>query len=225
MKSRKSLQSNHRERGVALVVVMIFMLALTILAALGVRTASTGEKVARNQLDHQVARQAAEAALRDAERDLKLTTGNPMSGALCERGAARPVMEEGGVLYFNETCKAGQCSLPIAAYESANYASAPAAGVTSEPWWPVARGGLWNNAFNAKPSRELGAINCTTFTGGVPLGTYTGAPPIAGVSRQPEYLIEVFQRGTDTYFRITSRGFGYDPATQVVLQSYFRPFL
>ena len=203
-------------------VVMIFMLALTILAALSVRMASTGEKAARNQLDQQVARQAAEAALRDAERDLLLPTGAKKTDALCERGDTRPLMD-GGVGFFNATCTAGQCSLSMAAYEAADYAAAPASGVVSEPWWPAARGGLWNNAFDAKPSREKGAINCATFAGGVPLGTYTGAPPIAGVSRQPEYLVEVFQRGHSTYFRITSRGFGYDPATQVVLQSYFRP--
>lgn len=222
MKPGKSNQSSNRQRGVALVVVMIFMLALTILAALSVRTASTGEKVARNQLDQQVARQAAEAALRDAERDLLLPTAGMKTDALCDRGDTRPVMD--GIGYFNATCKAGQCSLSLADYQAADYAAAPASGVVSEPWWPASRGGLWNNAFDAKPSREKGAINCLTFTGGVPLGTYTGAPPIAGVSRQPEYLVEVFQRGTSTYFRITSRGFGYDPATQVVLQSYFRPF-
>lgn len=210
------------QRGVAMVVVLIFMLALTIIAAFSARNASVGEKMARNQLDYQLARQAAEAALRDAERDLLLTTGDKKDDALCERGATRPVSEAPWA--FSDTCKAGQCNFPTSRYANANYSTATATSGTGEPWWPESKGGLWNNEFDEKPSPEAGDVNCDTFTGGVTLGTYTGAAPLAGVSRQPEYLIEAFQRGSTLYFRITSRGFGYSPSTQVVMQSYFKPF-
>jgi type IV pilus assembly protein PilX len=210
------------QSGVALVVVLMFVLALSVLAAFSARNSSVGERVARNQLDYQTARQAAEAALRDAERDLLLTTGAIRPSAVCARGAARPVMDGPGLASFSSNCLGGQCSLPPATYTTANYATA-VAGSVAEPWWPVARGGLWNNNFSIKPSRSTSAANCGTFVGAVPLGTYTGAPPISGVSRQPEYLIEVLERGR-IYFRISARGFGYNPATQVVLQSYFKPF-
>lgn len=212
-------QLQQRQRGVALVVVMIFVLALSALAAFSARNSSVGEKVARNQLDYQVARQAAEAALRDAERDLLLVNGTMRTGALCARGFARPVMD--AVWAFTPTCETGQCTFPDSLYAAANYST----GTNSEPWWPVSKGGLWNNTFSGKPSREKGAVNCDTFTGGVTLGTFTGAPAMAGVSRQPEYLVEVFQRGTNIFFRVTGRGFGYSANTEVVLQSYFKPFL
>lgn len=211
------------QRGVAMVIVLIFMLALTIIAAFSARNASVGEKMARNQLDYQLARQAAEAALRDAERDLLMTSGTMKKDAICERGSMRPVMD--AVWAFSDTCKAGQCSFSFDYYADADYSSATDTSDTGEPWWPVSKGGLWNNSFDEKPSREKGAVSsCDTFAGGVTLGTYTGAAALAGVSRQPEYLIEVFQRGVTVYFRITSRGFGYSPSTQVVMQSYFRPF-
>lgn len=214
--------SRRSQRGVAIVVVLIFMLAMTIIAAFSARNASVGERVARNQLDQQVARQAAEAALRDAERDLLLSSGTIRPLALCARGASRPVTE--GVALFSTTCVGGQCNFPMSRYTNADYSTATATSDTGEPWWPASKGGLWNNDFSIKPSREKGAINCSTFTGAVSLGVFTGAPPMYGVSRQPEYLIESFQRGFTLYFRITARGFGYSPSTQVVLQSYFRPF-
>jgi len=69
-----------------------------------------------------------------------------------------------------------------------------------------------------------GAAWAQTFTGGVPLGTFTGTPPIRGVALQPEYLIEYVRRGSseDDFFRITARGFGYRAGTEVVMQSYFK---
>ncbi|OYU45565.1 MAG: pilus assembly protein PilX, partial [Burkholderiales bacterium PBB4] len=81
-----------------------------------------------------------------------------------------------------------------------------------------------------KPSRfPVTATNCGTFTGGVPIGTYTGREAIMGVAVQPEYLIEFFRRVSSVtyqptnYYRITARGFGYRQRTQVVLQTIFVP--
>ncbi|HET8868828.1 MAG TPA: PilX N-terminal domain-containing pilus assembly protein, partial [Aquabacterium sp.] len=58
------------QHGIALIVVLVFLLALTAISLYGARQAVFGERVARNVLDAQVAHQAAEAALRDAEADL-----------------------------------------------------------------------------------------------------------------------------------------------------------
>jgi type IV pilus assembly protein PilX len=217
-----STRTRSSQQGVAIVVVLIFMLALSVIAAFSARSSSVGERISRNMLDQQVARQAAEAALRDAERDLLLPTGAMQTNALCQRDEARPVVAS--LPLFLSNCTAGQCQFQAAYYDAADYSTATSASSTGEPWWPVSKGGLWNNDWNTKPSREKGAVNCTTFTGGVPLGVFTGAPPVAGVSRQPEYLVELLRKGDHYVFRITSRGFGYSPSTQVVLQSYFRPF-
>jgi Tfp pilus assembly protein PilX len=45
------------------------------------------------------------------------------------------------------------------------------------------------------------------------------------VARQPEYLIEYLAAGNDKVMRITARGFGADINTEVVMQSYFRPYM
>jgi type IV pilus assembly protein PilX len=44
------------------------------------------------------------------------------------------------------------------------------------------------------------------------------------VAKQPEYLVERMLRGDTTYMRITARGYGLSPRTEVVLQTYFRPY-
>ena len=206
-----------RQRGVALVVALVFIVALAGLALLSARAALVGESVSRNQLDLQVARQAAEAALRDAEKDLLLPEGGAPAGAVCSRGTDRPVLNQ--IARFSTACRRGQCSLAEGARLTANFATASASAV-GEAWWPVAQGGQWNNAASTKPSAG-NATACTTFDGAVPLGTFTGSAAVAGVARQPEYLIEPIRRGESFFFRITARGFGYRTGTEVVLQSYF----
>src|SRR5262245_56187524 len=54
------------QKGVALPVVLMFLLVITSLAIFSARYATMGEGMARNQLDAERARQAAESALRDA---------------------------------------------------------------------------------------------------------------------------------------------------------------
>jgi type IV pilus assembly protein PilX len=196
-----------------MLVVLVFTLALTGLAVFGAKFAFLGEAVARNQLDQQVARQAAEAALRDAERDLLLSDGTKRANANCDRAGERPVMSH--LTAFDNACTHGQCGYRADTLATADYAAATPA--VSEFWWPASHGGLWNNNAATKPPTG----KCTTFTGGVPMGTFTGVSPMAGVVQQPEYMLERIRRGESYVFRITARGFGYRSATQTVLQSYF----
>jgi type IV pilus assembly protein PilX len=214
------------QSGVSLVVVLLFLLALTGLTIWAARQSLLGEGIARNQQDLQVARQAAEAALRDAERDiLNVNYSAILTNASCNRGYYLP--EATG--YFNTSCTTGLC-IRTDDYVNSNWSLA-AAGSTanSEPWWPKGKGGLWNDTVANKPARNpIGTTNCSTFTGAVPMGTYTGAPIIRGVAKQPEYLLEFFKRvqiggKTINLYRITARGFGYTTRTQVVLQSVFIP--
>lgn len=205
-----------RARGMALLVVLMFTIALTGVALVSARLALGGEGLARNQLDHQVARQAAEAALRDAERDLLLlATGTP--SAICARGDDRPVQNQ--VPRFKANCLRGQCSLSEADVAAVKYSEATST-TAGEAWWPVSKGGRWNNNTSSKPSKG-NTGDCLTFVGAVPLGTFTGTQAIPAVSQQPEYLLEPLRRGSQLLFRITARGFGYRAGTEVVLQSYF----
>lgn len=215
-----SRRMSHGQHGVAMLVVLVFTLALTGIAIVSARLALMGENVARNQLDLQVARQAAEAALRDAEKDLMIANGeSDFPGAVCKRQGDRPVM--GQIPQFTQDCLRGQCLFDQEQRQLADYAKAASQPQFAEAWWPEARGGRWGEPAEDKPS-SASAGACGTFTGGVPLGAFTGARAIQGVAFQPEYLIEAIRRGDDTYFRITARGFGYRAGTEVVLQSYFQ---
>lgn len=207
------------ERGVAMLVVLVFTLALTGIAIGSARLALLGESVARNQLDVQVARQAAEAALRDAEKDLMIASGEiPFPGAVCLRGIERPVMAQ--TVQFTADCKRGQCQYDQGQRRQVDYTKGAENVHFAEAWWPAGKGGRWGEPQEDKPSAG-NTGDCDGFTGGVPLGVFTGAKPMQGVAFQPEYLIEAIRRGDDTYFRITARGFGYRANTEVVLQSYF----
>jgi type IV pilus assembly protein PilX len=219
VKSRNT-RANHR--GVALIMVLLFLVAITGLTVWAARQSMLGEGISRNQQELEVARQAAESALRDAERDINNVTslGTPS----CSRG--------GYILpsSFNNSCTGGLCYMRDANYAISQWTTATSGSTAnSEPWWPAGKGGLWNNTFSSKPIRTpaTASTNCS-FTGGVPLGTYTGAPAILGVALQPEYVIEYFKRTVPArkemaVYRITARGFGYTQRTQVVLQTVFLP--
>ena len=206
-------------RGIALPVIMLFLLIITIAASFGIRRATLSEGITRNQLDYEISRQAAEAALRDGERDLLLVlaSGTTAPGAICARGDERPIAERTGPPHFGDNCPRGQCRFPLAYYDTSNYTVAPP--TNPQPWWPSTdKGGQWGN------NTVDDAADCA-FNGAVPIGTFTGTPTIRGVARQPEYLIEYLARGDDVVMRITARGFGADIRTETVVQSYFRPFL
>jgi type IV pilus assembly protein PilX len=72
-----------RERGVSLVVALIFLIILTILGLTAMRVATMEERMSGNSRDRSLAFQAAEAALRDAESDIECkkfgTPPNPRS--------------------------------------------------------------------------------------------------------------------------------------------------
>jgi type IV pilus assembly protein PilX len=216
-------------RGIALPMVLMFLLIITVLGTLGIRRATTGETLTRNQLDYEVARQATEAALRDAERDLMLTVSTRLTNALCPRNDDRPLSGALRAPNFDTNCPRGQCRYELSYYDTSNYSASPV--VNPEPWWPVvnSKNGRWEGnpagPASVKPSDAAGADTNCTFEGSVPLGTFTGVTRLSGVARQPEYLIEYLSRGDDKVMRITARGFGADINTEVVMQSYFRPFL
>ena len=191
-----------RSRGIALVVILILLMAITTVVAFSARHAVVGESSARNQMDYEVARQAAEAALRDGERDVlfKFDTVNDP----CER----TVDERFSTAYFDTECSNGQCT----EFEDPSNPSTWGGNFSNAAyWWPAKYGGKWGDSI--KPPGN--------FNGGVPYGRCTNAPKLAGVQYQPEYLLEYFNREPKPFVRVTARGFGVTGhETQVVLQSY-----
>lgn len=59
------------QRGISLVIVMIFLVILSMLGISAMQSSTFSSRIARNESDRNLAFQAAEAALRDAELDIK----------------------------------------------------------------------------------------------------------------------------------------------------------
>ncbi|MFN3715835.1 MAG: PilX N-terminal domain-containing pilus assembly protein [Thiobacillus sp.] len=190
----------HRQRGVTLVLGLIFLVALTLLGVMAMKNTLLQERMAGGSRDRSLAFQAAEAALRDAKRDILALRAN---GAPCVPGTAgcRPATDRpwqtAGMTPFTSACTNGQC------YDNPFVAGY---GFGGQPAWVAF-------PLDAAP--------------GVVYGTFTFAAPIAGVAAQPRYLIEIFAR-TDTsntryFYRITARAVGANPNTAVLLQEVFAP--
>jgi len=79
----------HRQRGISMVVVLLFLVIMMGLGTTAIRTATIEEKLSGNERDQQIAFEAAEAALRDGERYARtaLTTRSGFNagcaGGLC----------------------------------------------------------------------------------------------------------------------------------------------
>lgn len=77
------------QRGVSLVVVLLFLLVMSVLGVTAIRTSNLEEKMSGNERDRELAFEAAEATLRDAERDVQVnvTVGSafadPCNAGLC----------------------------------------------------------------------------------------------------------------------------------------------
>jgi type IV pilus assembly protein PilX len=76
-----ALNSTHKQRGVTLIVALIFLAILTMLGITVARTTSMEERMAGNTRDRDLAFQAAEAALQDAASDLPGLLANPFDGS------------------------------------------------------------------------------------------------------------------------------------------------
>lgn len=68
-----------KQRGASLFVALVMMLAITMIGLAGANLSTSEERMARNARDSDIALQAAEAALRDAEADVSQTRA--LSGA------------------------------------------------------------------------------------------------------------------------------------------------
>jgi Tfp pilus assembly protein PilX len=203
-----------RQSGVALFMVLMVLLviiALSVSLAIGV---FSEHRISRNTADSAIARQGAEAALRDAELDILCQAWNAGTNQFEFRssipGPSNPnpsprsyctqmpqTCTQIGSAGVDVTCSNGMIAIPM-------------------------------SAGNSMPSSTTDFKNCKTN-----FGQFTGQPAlqIAGLNSQPVtpyYTIEVYQdntgaKGIKPIFRIRSRGFGRDQNTTVDLESLYRP--
>ena len=187
------------QRGVTLVVVLMVLVIVTLVGVGGARIALQGERSTRYDRDYLVASQAAEAALMDAEFDIR---GPNTSGS--SRVAQ---FSQDNMVIFETGCGSSATTRGLCL---------PAPGTSKPAWLTV---DYLDNSGTAK-SVEFG-----TFTGRVFDAGSAGVKP----ERPPRYIIEVIpnaQAGGDAskpskMYRITAIGFGPRKEVQVVMQIGF----
>ena len=240
-----------RQRGVALFVVIVFVMLSMLLALWASRTSLFNEMVVGNDADYQRAFEAAQALLQDAELDIR---GEMADGSLC---SAPPCRAYSGKLQFpgdtNEInplitvleaestrCKDGLCARRVGRQDFWNYATAattvkPAANTALGEVPLFGTSGL--EAVGARYGQYTGAANTTTAGPLNPILTDTAA------GRGGWYWIEIMRYSDtaksanvivdsstsqlplnlDVYvvFRITALAVGRKPGTTVVLQETY----
>lgn len=233
-----------QNKGFVLVTSLIFLIVLSLLAVMAVRGSLFEERMASNDRDVGMAREYAELALRDAERDI---LGIRFNGIYCTGACTleRPVgtRPTNAVDAGNFWIAANPVVDDLALDDGGRTLSPALQGVytataSTACGKPVWSGANWND--NVAPPRT-----CTgTIANPVPTiayGTFTDAPfvgpdgvnPPANVPA-PRYLIELFKAddlgiasSNKLFFRITAVGFGrmVGPTgrTSVTLQSVFSP--
>jgi type IV pilus assembly protein PilX len=197
--------SKKQQRGASLIISLL-MLIVVLLLSISLTTISLqSEKAARSDRDRQIALMAAEAALKDAEMDIDPQI--PLAGGRSN------VFDATSNLYFEAGCATGNGNL----YQG--MCAPSASGETA----------VWLTADLSKDSSDSPSVQYGRFTGQT-MVTGKGAFP----AKLPRYIIEAVQdveggqkadEQTKYLFRITAIGFGPNPETQVVLQSFYRKAL
>lgn len=227
-----------------LVTALIFLIVLSTLGVMALRGSLFEERMASNDRDRALAREYAEMALRDAERDI---LGLRFDGQFCAAvpcGTLRPDGTRPKAADDANFWVIDSATNPEAAFvdggmgQALNMQGVYNADSATECGMPVWSGANWEDG--AAPARSCaGTIGVAVPT--VPYGRFTDAPfvgPDGATAPQgipePRYLIEVFAGPTllssstsKVFFRITAVGFGRTtgPAgrTSVTLQSVFSP--
>ena len=198
--------SGGQGRGATLVYVLCLLVIILLLGISAAQMALQGEKSARGERDRQIAFQAAEEALMDAQKDIEGLPGAPGRSSLFAPGSAAGFADgcgEGGTL--------GLC-LPAGPDAPALWLSTDLDG---------AEGG---SASRAVPYGHFTGAVMQTGQGFLPsrrprylIELLPFHPPGAQATAVAGGL------ATESYvYRITAIGFGAQESTQVVLQSYYR---
>lgn len=205
------------QRGSTLVMSLLFLLVTTIIATGVWRVAQQQESMTGVERDYQLAFEAAEAALRDAEIDFynacaRITATSTAANCTVRSEPIEGLTGFGGVSSVgNGTCSEdGRCLGKFELHGTTKlYNAGPSIGL-----------------LEGKAAPEGG--NRVTF------GTYTRdindpQQKIAGVSEQPAYVVEALQLGgsngrqSNVMYRVSAIGFGRRADTRVTLQSFLDP--
>jgi type IV pilus assembly protein PilX len=196
-----SKPSRRREQGTVLLVALMFLIVLTLLGLAAMTGTTLEERMAGNSRDYNIALQAAEAALRDAEADLKgtgVTIGRTLSISsfpITLIGTATPsgCVAGGLCIIVNETTQL---------YNSASV-SWGASSTTSTRYGSFTGASAIGGIPTAQQPRYV--LELMQFADGI------NKDRVVGASTTVDYY----------YIRITARGWGVNAQTQVTLQEVF----
>ncbi len=191
--------------GASLVVALLMLVVVMMLGAAAAQVALQGEKSSRSERDRQVAFQAAEAALLDAEIDIESSqAGNSRSDLFKEKGLESHQFVSG--------CGRASSGHSFGLCQPSAFGQAPV-------WLEV--------DFSDDSASSARAVPYGYFTG-QSMQVRVGSAP----AKLPRYIIEIFRyneagasannRDATFFFRVTAVGFGMKEATRVVLQTFYR---
>jgi type IV pilus assembly protein PilX len=187
------------QKGASLIMVLIILTIVSMLGIAGIQISMLGERGARNDRDMQIAWQAAEAALIDAEFDIF----GP--GASTRRAEFQPTNRyafiEGCGTSGNNT---GLCSL---------------AAIGSKPAWLTAD---FTDTSTKAPTTALGTYTGRTFASGA-VGVQPSKAPRYVIEPIPDPADPDLSSNPPLYvYRVTAMGFGPRDEIQAVIQMIYR---
>lgn len=205
-RSRHGTPRMRLQRGVSLIIVLIILVIVSILGVSGIQISMMGERSARNDRDAQIAWQAGESALLDAEFDIE---GQPTASSTKRNSIF--ALGKTDIAKFLAGCGASGQSRGLCAL---NQGEKPA-------WLTVDFTATGDSA----PTAAFGTFTGRSFPSGA-----KGIQP----TKPPRYVIEAIPdpetvrtaNPADAQFkyiyRITAMGFGPNAETQAVLQTLYR---
>lgn len=202
MKQRRSihLPPASQQRGIVLVMTIMFLVALTVIVISLMRTTIIEERMVANSRDWQNAFQAGEAALRDAEREI--ITGKRISG---QTGFVTGCSSEG--LCLPNTCASTNDCSPIwiaLASTDTSWKNGSASSATKSLAYGAKTSATSLPGLGAQPRYIVEALS-VPVTGGS-----TKVAPSGGSANK-------------TLYRVTAVGFGVNTSSRVMLQAMIKP--
>lgn len=211
---RPNSQHTHSpgERGVTLIMVLLILVVVSMLWVGGAQIALMSERGARNDRDQQLAWQAAEAGLIDAENDLIYSSSSELCGKFASCPTTRPrgdwVLDGKAAVFF----PASGCG------RAGNYQGLCASVSSGKPAWLTED---FTDTSSSSTSVAFGTFTPASFKIGE-----VGVQP----AQAPRYIIEPIKVRTgdasslesEVVYRVTAMGFGPRTDIQAIVQMLYR---
>jgi len=193
MKATQKMPGAERQSGIALIMILIILLLLVLIMLTSMSTTLLEEQMAGNLRQKNIAFQAAESALREAEQAIEFPD----------------------VLIDWD----GDGAVDVSPFHPLKFSNGPFQAATD----PICSNGLCGGDEQSEEIFTLSDAEIRTASTGIP-----------NIYREPQYIIEMITRNpyeipdfgdsgrAYAVFRITTRAWGEDPNSFVVLQSMYK---